>query len=57
MKEQLENLIEYYNNLIEDISYSRRYEKSSKTQTVSVLREVINDLKLIINNDRTTDTE
>ena len=57
MKEQLENLIEYYNNLIEDIPYSRRYEKSSKTQIVSVLKEVINDLNIIVNNDRTENKE
>ena len=54
MKEQIENLIEYYNSLIEDIPYSRRYEKSSKTQIVSVLKEVINDLNIIVNNDRTS---
>ena len=57
MKEQIENLIEYYNNLIEDIPYSRRYEKSSKTQIVSVLKEVISDLNIIINNDRTENKE
>ena len=57
MKEQIENLIEVYNKQIRDITYSTSYKDPSKVQTVSVLREVINDLKLIINNDRTTDTE
>ena len=57
MKEQIENLIEEYSNHIRDITYSTSYKEPSKVETVSVLREVINDLKLILNNDRTTDTE
>ena len=57
MKEQLENLIEVYNNHIGNITYSTSYKYPSKVQTVSVLRVVINDLKLIINNDRTTDSK
>ena len=51
MKEQIENLIEVYNNHIRDITYSTSYKEPSKVETVSVLREVINDLKLILNND------
>ena len=57
MKEQIENLIEVYNNHIREITYSTSYKEPSKVQTVSVLRNVIDDLKLILNNDRTTDTE
>ena len=57
MKEQLKNLIEVYNKQIRDITYSTSYKEPSKVQSVSTLREVINDLKLIINNDRTTDTK
>ena len=48
MKEQIENLIEVYSNRIRDITYSTSYKEPSKVQTVSVLREVINDLKGII---------
>ena len=51
MKEQLENLIEVYSKQIRDITYSTSYKEPSKVQTVSTLREVINDLKLILNND------
>ena len=54
MKEQLENLIEVYNKQIRDITYSTSYKEPSKVQTVSVLRNVIDDLKLIINNDWTS---
>ena len=57
MKEQLENLIEVYTKQIRDITYSTSYKEPSKVQTVSVLRNVINDLKTILNNDRTTDTK
>ena len=57
MKEQIENLIEAYTYHMEYLKNSPSYADSSKIQTVSVLREVINDLKLIINNDRTTDTK
>lgn len=57
MKEQIENLIEEYSKQIRDITYSTCYKDPSKVQTVSVLREVINDLKTIVNNDRTTDTK
>ena len=51
MKEQIENLIEVYSNYIRDITYSTSYKDPSKVQTVSVLRNVIDDLKLILNND------
>ena len=57
MKEQIENLIEAYSKHIKNITYSTSYKEPSKVQTVSTLREVINDLKLILNNDRTTDTK
>ena len=57
MKEQLENLIEVYNNHIRNITYSTSYKYPSKVQTVSVLREVVTDLKLILNNDWTTDSK
>ena len=50
MKKQIENLIEVYNKQIRDITYSISYKEPSKVQTVSVLRGVINDLKLILNN-------
>ena len=51
MKKQIENLIEVYNKQIRDITYSTSYKEPSKVQTVSILREVVNDLKLILNND------
>ena len=57
MKEQIENLIEAYTYHMEYLKNSPSYTDASKIETVSVLREVINDLKLIINNDRTTDTK
>ena len=57
MKEQLENLIEVYNNHIRDITYSTSYKEPSKVQTVSTLREVINDLKGIIRDARADHTE
>ena len=57
MKEQLENLIEAYTYHMEYLKNSPSYADASKIQTVSVLRNVIDDLKLIINNDRTTDTK
>ena len=57
MKKQIENLIEVYSNHIRDITYSTSYKEPSKVQTVSVLRNVIDDLKLILNNDRTADTK
>ena len=51
MKEQLENLIEVYNKQIRDITYSTSYKDPSKVETVSVLRNVINDLKVIVHNE------
>ena len=57
MKEQLESLIEAYTYHMEYLKSSPSYADSSKIQTVSVLRNVIDDLKTILNNDRTTDTK
>lgn len=57
MKEEIENLIEAYTRHVEYLKNSPSYTDASKIQTVSVLREVITDLKLILNNDRTTDTK
>ena len=51
MKEQIENLIEIYIKHMEYLKNSPSYADSSKIQTVSVLRNVIDDLKLILNND------
>lgn len=51
MKEQIENLIEAYMKHMEYLKNSSSYTDASKIQTVSVLRNVIDDLKLIINND------
>mgnify|MGYP003608962884 CR=1 FL=1 len=51
MKEQLEDLIEVYMKHMEYLKNSPDYTDTSKIQTVSVLRNVIDDLKLIINND------
>ena len=51
MKEQIENLIEAYIKHMEYLKNSPSYADSSKVQTVSILRNVIDDLKLIINND------
>lgn len=53
MKEQIENLIEAYTYHMEYLKNSPSYADSSKIQTVSVLREVINDLKLLTNGVRT----
>ena len=57
MKEQIENLIEAYTYHMEYLKNSPSYADASKIQTVSVLRNVIDDLKTILNNDRTTDTK
>ena len=57
MKEQLENLIEAYTYHMEYLKNSPSYAYTTTIQTVSVLRNVIDDLKLILNNDRTTDTK
>lgn len=57
MKEQIENLIEAYTKHMEYLKNSPGYTDASKIQTIIVLREVITDLKLILNNDRTTDTK
>lgn len=57
MKEQIENLIEAYIKYMEYLKNSPDYIDASKIETVIVLREVITDLKLILNNDRTTDTK
>ena len=51
MKEQIENLIEAYAKHMEYLKNSPGYADSSKIQTIRVLRDVIDDLKLIINND------
>lgn len=52
MKEQLENLIEVYNNHIREITYSTSYKEPSKVQTVSVFRNVIDDLKEILKTNK-----
>ena len=57
MKEQIENLIEAYVKHMEYLKNSPSYADSSKIQRARVLREVINNLKTIVNNDRTTDTK
>ena len=57
MKEQIENLIEIYIKHMVYLKNSPSYADASKIQTVSVLRNVIDDLKTILNNDRTTDTK
>ena len=51
MKEQLENLIETYTKHMKYLKNSPSYADASRIQTVIVLREVITDLKLILNND------
>ena len=51
MKEQIENLIEAYIRHVEYLKNSPSYADASKIQTVSVLRNVIDDLKLILNNE------
>ena len=57
MKEQIENLIETYTKHMEYLKSSPSYTDSSKIQTVSVLRVVINDLKRIISDARADNTE
>ena len=51
MKEQIENLIEAYTKHMEYLKNSPSYADSSKIQTVSVLRSVIDDLKVIVHNE------
>ena len=51
MKEQIENLIEAYTYHMEYLKNSPSYADSSKIQTVSVLRSVIDDLKVIVHNE------
>ena len=51
MKEQIENLIEAYTYHMEYLKNSPDYTDASKIQTIRVLRDVIDDLKLILNND------
>ena len=57
MKEQIENLIEAYARHVEYLKNSPSYADTATIQTISVLRNVIDDLKLILNNDRTADTK
>ena len=57
MKEQIENLIEAYTKHMEYLKNSPDYTDTSKIQTVSVLRVVINDLKRIISDARADNTE
>lgn len=42
-------LIEGYEEQIEEIKNSDRYNSDNKIQTVSVLREIVEDLKFILN--------
>ena len=42
-------LIERYEEQIEEIKNSDRYNSDNKIQTVSVLREIVEDLKFILN--------
>ena len=42
-------LVERYEEQIEEIKNSDRYNSDNKIQTVSVLREIIEDLKFILN--------
>lgn len=53
MKEQIENLIKVYKNQVEDIKSSKGYNEPSEIQTVSVLIEVIDDLKLLKDSKKT----
>ena len=50
MKEQIENLIEAYTKQMEYLKNFPSYADTTIIQTVSVLRNVIDDLKMIINN-------
>ena len=52
MKEQIENLIETYTKHMEYLKNSPSYTDASKIETVSVLRVVVNDLKLLTNGAR-----
>ena len=51
MKEEIKNLIEAYTYHMEYLKSSPSYADSSKIQTVSVLRNVIDDLKGIVLNE------
>ena len=51
MKEQIENLIEAYVKHMEYLKSTPDYTDTSKIQTVSVLRNVIDDLKVIVHNE------
>ena len=48
MKEQIENLIEAYTYHMEYLKNSPSYADSSKIQTVSILREIVQDLEYIL---------
>ena len=52
MKEQIENLIEAYIKHMEYLKNSPDYTDTSKIETVSVLREVITDLKVILKTNK-----
>lgn len=48
MKEQIKNLIEAYTYHMEYLKNSPSYTDASKIQTVSTLREIVQDLEYIL---------
>ena len=51
MKEQIENLIEAYIRHVEYLKNSPSYSDTANIQTVIVLRNVIDALKVIVHNE------
>lgn len=51
MKEQIENLIKEYSKHMEYLKNSPSYSDTANIQTVIVLRNVIDALKVIVHND------
>lgn len=51
LKEELENLIKAYTKHVEYLKSSPSYADTANIQTVVILRNAINDLKVIVNNE------
>lgn len=49
MKEELEKLINHYKEEIERIKNNQDYKADLKIQTVCVLREIVQDLEVLLN--------
>lgn len=52
LKIEIQNLISHYKEEVERIKNNQDYKADLKVQTVCVLREVVNDLQQILNENR-----